>query len=113
MSETWFLLCGGALFFLWGIAVFCFSRITVRHIEDNMAKKGELPPEWDKGIGIRLIMYAMVIVAKKAEKVSLVNDQLILSYARRKDWYLALFFLVSFAAFLAVISVGYFLYGPG
>jgi len=111
VNETWFLLSGGVLFLLWGIAVFCFSRITVKHIEDNMAKKGELPPEWDKGIGVRLTMYAMVIVAKKAAKASPVNDELILQYARKKDWYLAVFFLVSLVFFLAVISVGYFLYG--
>ena len=111
-SETWFLLSSGVLFFLWAIAVFCFSRITMRYIENKMARKGELPPEWDKGIGARITMYAMVIVVKKAMKVSPVNDQLILRYARKKDWYLAVFFLVSFTAFLAVISVGYFLYGP-
>ena len=98
--------------FLWAIATFCFSRMTVKYIENEMAKKGELPPEWDKGIGARITMYAMVIIAKKAKRVSLVNDQLILRYARKKDWYLAVFFLSSFIVLMSIGGVTYFLYGP-
>ncbi|WP_281556826.1 hypothetical protein [Thalassomonas sp. RHCl1] len=99
------------LIFLIAIATFCFSRISVKYIENKMAKEGELPPEWDKGIGARITMYAMVIVAKKAADVSPVNDQLILRYARKKDWYLALFFLGSFVAFICVSAIAYYLYG--
>ncbi|WDE03696.1 hypothetical protein SG34_020255 [Thalassomonas viridans] len=77
-----------------------------------MAKEGELPPEWDKGIGARITMYAMVIVAKKAAHVSPVSDQLILRYARKKDWYLAVFFLSSYSLFILTSGVAYVLYGP-
>ncbi|WDE03702.1 hypothetical protein SG34_020285 [Thalassomonas viridans] len=110
--EDWLALCAVILIFLWGIATFCFSRISVKYIECEMAKEGQLPPEWDKGIGARITMYAMVIVAKKAADVSPVNDQLILRYARKKDWYLAVFFLGSFVVLMCVGGIAYYLYGP-
>ncbi|WDE13508.1 hypothetical protein [Thalassomonas haliotis] len=111
-AEHWLALGVAVLIFLWGIATFCFSRISVKHIEREMAKAGKLPPEWDKGIGARITMYAMVIVAKKAADVSPVNDQLILRYARKKDWYLAVFFLGSFVVLMSVGGIAYYLYGP-
>ena len=99
-------------FLLTAIATFSFSRISVKHIENKMAEEDALPPEWDKGIGARITMYAMVIVAKKVAHVSPVNDQLILRYARPKDWYLAVFYLGSFFCFICISGIAYFLYGP-
>lgn len=37
---------------LWAIAIFSFGRISVRHIEKEMAKDGIESPYWDKGVGI-------------------------------------------------------------
>jgi hypothetical protein len=36
-------------FFSWALAIFLFGRISVRHIEREMAKEGIEPPGWDKG----------------------------------------------------------------
>ena len=102
----------GVTIFVWAIAIFCFSRITVKFIETEMAKEGSLPPDWDKGIGARFIMYAMVIVAKKTARVSPVNDELILRHARKKDWYLAILFLTSFSVFMILAVIISYLYAP-
>ncbi|XPF93560.1 hypothetical protein ACM9HF_16260 [Colwellia sp. RE-S-Sl-9] len=60
-----------------------------------MVKEGILTPEWDKGIGGRIIMYAMVIITKKAAKTSPVDDEAILRHTRPKDYTLAAFLIVS------------------
>ncbi|WDE03701.1 hypothetical protein SG34_020280 [Thalassomonas viridans] len=111
-NQDWLLLLGGVLVLIWAISVFCFGRITVKHIEREMAKEGKLPPVWDKGIGGRLSPYAMAIIAKKAARLSIVDDEAIRKHARRKDWYLAVFYFASFIAFLIVAGVYYYLYGP-
>lgn len=105
LSTTFFI-------FVWAISIFCFGRISVKYIDNEMAKEGSFPPEWDKGIGARITIYAMVIVAKKAAFVSPVNDELILRYARKKDWYLAMFYLGSFFILMITGGLAYFLYGP-
>jgi len=65
MTENFLLILGVALFLISGIATFCFGRISVKHIEKEMAREGQSPPEWDKGIGARITIYAIVIVTKK------------------------------------------------
>ena len=110
-TENWVALIGTALFFIWGIAVFLFGRISVKHIEQEMAKEGLSPPTWDSGIGGRVIMYAMVIVAKKAAKSSPVDDEAVLRHTRKKDYCLAMFYMVSAAAMFTVAFIAYFLYG--
>jgi len=57
-SEDWIAIVGIFSFFIWGIATFLFRRISVNHIEYEMAKEGIVPPAWDKGIGARMIAYA-------------------------------------------------------
>ncbi|WDE13504.1 hypothetical protein [Thalassomonas haliotis] len=111
-NKDCLLLLGGIFVLIWAISIFCFGRITVNHIEREMEKEGKLPPEWDKGIGGRLSPYAMAIVAKKAARVSIVDDEAIRRHARKKDWYLAVLYLASFIACLIVACVYYYLYGP-
>ena len=101
------------LFFIWGFSIFCFGRISVRHIEREMAKEDKLPTEWDRGIGTRVTAYAMIILFPNIKRhASLVDEESTKLYARKIDWYLALFFEVSFAAFLIMMSISYYLYAP-
>lgn len=112
-SEEWFYVVGISLFFLWGIAVFLFGRITVKYIENEMAKEGILPPDWDKGIGARYPAYAGIIILPNLKRhASVVNIEATKRYARKKDFYLALFVQSSFAVCMIVMSIGYFLYAP-
>ena len=111
-TEEIFYLIGGISFLVWCFATFLFSRISVKHIEQEMAKEGIEPPVWDKGIGGRITMYAMVIVANKAAKTSPVEDEAILRHARKKDRKFALFYTVSMlCSFITAFAV-FFLYGP-
>ncbi|WP_281556823.1 hypothetical protein [Thalassomonas sp. RHCl1] len=99
--------------FILAIALFCFSRITVKHIENEMAKAGKLPPEWDKGIGARLPAYALIILFPNINRhASLVDVESTKRYARKIDWYLALFFELSFVTLIVIMALAYFLYGP-
>ena len=60
-SENWMAIIGIFSFFTWGVATFLFRRISVDHIEHEMAKEGIESPVWDKGIGARMIAYASII----------------------------------------------------
>lgn len=110
-AENWMALIGTALFFTWGIAVFIFGRITVKYLEQEMAKEDILPPVWDKGIGSISITYAMIIVFPKL-KPTIANYEAVRRHMRKKDKTLALFYTISFAAFMVVAFTAYFLYGP-
>ena len=110
-TQHWIGFIGLSLLLIWGISIFVFSKVTVKHIEHEMAKEGKLPPEWDKGIGGRFSLYAMAIVTKKMARKSLVDGETIRRHARKKDWYLAVFFLSSFIASLIMAGVFYYLYG--
>jgi hypothetical protein len=50
-----------------GIAILLFGRITVKHIEREMAKEGISPPTWDKGVGMRYTAYASIIMRPNAK----------------------------------------------
>ena len=110
-SEAWVFIIGFPIFLLWAITIFAFRRISVRHIEREMAKEGLTPPDWDKGLGMRLIMYAFTIVTAKDHKSLFINQGAILKYARKKDWLMSLLLLIATAAFLALVAANYFLYG--
>ena len=111
-AENWVAIIGVSAFFIWAIATFLFGRISVKHIEREMAKEGIEPPVWDKGIGGRITMYAMLIVANKAAKTSPVEDEAILRHARKKDRKFALFYTISMlCSFIMMFTIAY-LYGP-
>ena len=110
-TEEFFYLIGGISFLVWCFATFLFSRISVKYIEQKMAKEGIEPPVWDKGIGGRITMYAMVIVANKAAKTSPVEDEAILRHARKKDRKLAFFYTIAMlCSFIMMFTIAY-LYG--
>ena len=111
-TEGWFYLMGAIVFFIWGAAILLFGSISIKHIEREMAKEGLEPPVWDKGIGGRLMMYAIVIVTNKVSEHSLVNDSAILRHTRTKDYSLAVFLLISSVVFFTLMGVAYSLYAP-
>ncbi|PKG38916.1 hypothetical protein [Psychromonas sp. Urea-02u-13] len=96
-------------FFNWAIATFIFNRITVRFIDKSIKAAGETCAEWDKGVGMRVVLYAMTIVQKKAQEVSLINEDLVKKYARKKDTTLAWYYCLSSVAFFALMFSMYFI----
>lgn len=112
-AKGWLLLLGGILFLFCGVSIFCFGRISVKHIEKEMAKENKEAPVWDKGIGARLPTYALIILFLNINRhASLVDVESTKRYARKMDWYLALFFEVSFSVFIIVGVMYYYLYAP-
>ena len=108
--DALYFIFGFPIFILWAIAILAFGRISMRHIDKEMAKNGGGTPEWDKGIGIRLSMYSRVITRKKVNKVTLFDEQAVLDHARKIDWYLAWFLhITSIALFtLGFITIFFF-----
>jgi hypothetical protein len=84
------------------IASIAFGRISLPYIESEMIKEGGEIPEWDKGIGIRAILYALTIVIGKKETSIMLDDKAILKHARRLDWYLALFLVITVSMFFVL-----------
>lgn len=110
-TEHWFGLGIAILFLLWGISIFCFGRISVKHIESEMAKEGKLPPDWDKGIGGRLAAYSSVILFPNINRhASLVDVESTKRYARKIDWYLALFVKASFYILVVIAAIAFYLF---
>ena len=100
----------GVSFLVWCLATLLFSRISVKNIEQKMTKEGIEPPVWDKGIGGRITMYAMLIVANKAAKTSPVEDEAILRHARNKDRKIALFYTISMlCSFIIAFAVFFYM----
>ena len=110
--EEWLLFSCGFFFFIWGGGVFIFGRISVRHIESEMAKEGGESPVWDKGIGSRVVTYSLIMLFPKWIKPPIVDVKATLRYMRKKDYYLALFLQVFFVITAVLIIVWNVLYGP-
>jgi hypothetical protein len=89
-AEDWMAIVGVFSFFIWGITTFLFKRISVNHIEQEMAKEGIIPPAWDKGIGARMIAYAGIIAFPNLNRhASLINIEATKRFSRKKDKYFA------------------------
>lgn len=72
--------------FIWAIATFLFSNITVKYLEREMAKEGIFPLALDKGIGGRMIAYAGIITFPNFKRhASLVNIEATKRFSREKD----------------------------
>ncbi|WDE03695.1 hypothetical protein SG34_020250 [Thalassomonas viridans] len=111
-GEDWLAISFIIIIFIWAIATFCFSRITVKHIETAMAKEGKLPPEWDKGLGIRISAYAVAIIVKRIPPMSIIDTHSVKRHMRKKDWYLAAFFLSSLSLFMIFAGTIFYLFAP-
>jgi hypothetical protein len=112
LSREFLLYGGGVLFLLWAFFVVWFRKVTVEYIEEQAINDGILPPWWFESLDSRVIVYAMVLVRGKARHPAFTDDDLILKYSRKKDWYLAISYQLSFIAALTLWGLYYFLYGP-
>ncbi|WDE05443.1 hypothetical protein SG34_000385 [Thalassomonas viridans] len=108
--ELWLAIIFALSLFMLAIAAFCFIRISGKHIEREMKNEGKLPPAWDSTMGLRYHFYAIVIVRNSIEPMSFVDDEAVLRFARKKDRYLAYFFVITSAIFLLVIFIAYFFF---
>lgn len=111
-SEEFLLFTGAILFFTWGLLGFLFRKISVEYIEEQAMEDGVLPPWWYESLDSRVIVYTMVLVRGRARHPDLMDDDLILKYARKKDWYLAVSYQLTFIASLTLWGLCYYLYGP-
>jgi hypothetical protein len=112
-TENWMAILFFITFLLWGIATFLFGRISVKHIEREMSKEGILPPEWDKGIGARMIAYAGIIILPNIKRhASLVNIEATKRFSRNRDKKYALLYVVSLLTLLFVVFTIAYLYAP-
>ncbi len=111
IEEIWAFVIVG-IFLVSGLLGFIFRKISVDYIEEQMAKEGKSSPLWDKGIGARVSAYAVVIVRGRAVDRILVDDHSIIKYARKKDWYLAVGYLLTLSISVTLAVIFYYLYGP-
>ena len=110
-TEEILYLIGGLSFLVLGFAIFLFGRISVKHIEREMAKEGIEQPLWDKGIGSIVVTYSLIMVFPKLNP-TIVDFEAVRRHTRKKDKYLALFLQVFSAIFLTIIFTVYYLYVP-
>jgi len=93
--------------FMWGIAIFLFRRISVKHIESAIAKEGVFPlvcgNEKDGGT----FKYSMVILANKTGTCSPIDDEFIFRHIRKKDRKLAWFYSISTVGMFILMLVHY------
>ncbi|WP_372625515.1 hypothetical protein [Arsukibacterium sp.] len=85
----------------WFAATIFFIRLSVNYIDIELERKGVGKPEWD-GIGIRVGVYALAILSKWFAKTPMVAGPEIRIIARKRDYYLALWFQLSLV--LAIVS---------
>lgn len=85
----------------------------MKHIEKKMREEGIHEPLWDKGLGIRINMYAIVIRRQKPAKATIVNDEAILRHARPIDLLLARVMHYTFTITMILAVYGYFAYDLG
>ncbi len=110
-TEEILYLIGGVSFLILGLAIFLFGRISVQHIEREMAKEGIEQPLWDKGIGSIVVTYSLIMVFPKLNP-TIVDFEAVRRHTRKKDKYLALFLQVFSAIFLTITFTVYYLYVP-
>lgn len=111
--ENWVAIVGVFSFLIWGIATFLFRRISVNHIESEMAKEGIESPVWDKGIGARMIAYAGIIAFPNFKRhASLVNIEATKRYSRKKDKKFAFFLISTSILFFIVLAVFSIFFSP-
>jgi hypothetical protein len=112
-TENWMAILLVTAFFVWAIATFLFSNITVKYLEREMVKEGICPPILDKGIGGRMIAYAGIITFPNLKRhASLVNIEATKRFSREKDKKLALLYTISTVSFLIIMFTVAYLYGP-
>lgn len=107
-TESWMAVLFFIVLLIWGIAIFLFGRITIKHLEQEMLKEGIELPAWDKGIGARMVAYAGVIAWPNLKRhASLVNIEATKRFSRSKDKKLAWFYIISS---VSIFTLGLFIY---
>ena len=109
--ENWMAIVSVFVFFMWGIATFLFGRISVKHINCEMAKEGLEPPVWDKGIGSIIVTYSLIMVFPKLNPI-IVDFAAVRRYTRKKDKKLAWFYFITMISFFIILIVFYFFFAP-
>mgnify|MGYP006162451667 FL=1 len=108
-TEEIFYLIGGISFLVWCLATFLFSRISVKHIQQEMAKEGIEPPVWDKGIGSIIVTYSFIMVFPKLNP-TIVDFEAVRRHTRKKDKIMALFYTVSMlCSFITAFTVFFYM----
>lgn len=111
--EEWMAILFFIAFLAWGGATFLFGRISVKHIEREMEKEGILPPEWDKGLGARMIAYAGIIILPNLKRhASLVDIEATKRFSRKRDKKYALLYVISMLTLLIIVFTVAYLYSP-
>jgi hypothetical protein len=109
--EDLIVILGLLAFLAWGLAIFLFGRISVKHIERAMTKEGIEQPVWDKGIGSIIVTYSLIMVFPRLNP-TIVDFEAVRRHTRNKDKRLAFFLQISSAIFFTIIFTAYYLYGP-
>jgi len=109
--ESWMAILFFVVLCMWCIATFLFGRISVKHINREMAKEGIDTPIWDKGIGSIIVTYSLIMVFPRLNPL-IVDFEAVRRHTRKKDKKLAWFyFIVTLTTFVLMFTVVY-LYGP-
>ncbi len=103
------LLATGIFTISWMVSVLVFIEVSGNYLERKMKQDALNQARWDRGIGTRYNMYAMVLVANTAAKVSPIDDQAVLKYARKVDRVLAFWTVISFIGAMFFCVFFYFL----
>ena len=97
-------------FINWAVATIIFRRVTVRYIDQKLKEEEDDSADWDSGVGGRIFLYALAIIRKKAQEVSLVNGRLIKKHARKIDIKLAWYSHISTIFLLSLMLIMYFFF---
>lgn len=109
--ENWMAIILLIAFFIWGLAIFMFGRISVKHIKYEMEKEGIEQPIWDKGIGSIIVTYSLIMVFPKLNP-TIVDYQAVRRHTRKEDKLLAFFLQFSSLIFFTIMFTVAYLYGP-
>jgi hypothetical protein len=110
-TENWMAILFLISFSTWSLAIFLFGRISVKHIEREMAKEGIEQPLWDKGIGSIVVTYSLIMVFPKLNP-TIVDFEAVRKHTRKEDKTLAVFLQISSAIFFTLMFTVAYLYGP-
>lgn len=90
-----------------------FTRLTIRRLDRKVKEERSGTPSWDQGgMGLRVGMYAGILVRGKKGKNPLANEDIILRHARPIDRFLAFFMDISLIGMILLgitgLCLGYF-----
>lgn len=102
-TESWMAILFFITLCIWCITTFLFGRISVKHIQSEMAKEGIAPPVWDKGIGTIIVTYSLIMVFPKLNPI-IIDFEAVRRHTRKKDKKLASLYVAS-SAIIFIIGI--------